>query len=76
MGQFVDFFKTGRTALTESEKAAESVIKTVAEAGGEAGEAVSVGSKIVRFCKILGFVGVALDVFRKSRTLSGGTIGR
>lgn len=52
--------------ITVEEKAAETLIEGAAEVSGEAAaESVTVGSRIARYCKIVGVIGVAVDVFRK-----------
>jgi len=64
IGQLTDVFKTGRTAATSGEKAAEEILTEVAEvAGEEAAEGVTLGAKVARFCKFVAVIGVALDIF-------------
>lgn len=59
-----DVFKSGRTIASAEEKAAETILEEVAEVGGEAAaESVELGTKVVRFCKFLAILGVAIDVF-------------
>lgn len=61
-----DIFKGSARAMSAEEKAAETLLVETVEVAGDVGkEASTVGTKIVRFCKIIGYIGVALDVFRE-----------
>jgi len=67
VSQVTRLFRTGASTAKVEEKVAEVLLEETAAVAGEAAtEAVSMGSRVVRFCKIVAFIGLAVDLFRKS----------